>query len=127
MTKSEFTSLQDKYIAKKVYFDMVDAQADRELDRLLAVHEYEYDTMTTEQYDELNKKMKNFDDKVNEAMEEFKKAEQSLLKASIAIAPEVNITLEQLNNASLKNKAKWMSITLSLDANTIPAKKLARA
>ena len=65
-----------------------------------------------------------------EILEEYRKfneAEQNLLKASIAIIPEVNVTLEQLNNTTLKNKAKWISIVLKLDANTIPAKKLARA
>ena len=65
-----------------------------------------------------------------EILEEYRKfneAEQNLLKASIAITPVADITIEQLNNASLKNKAKWLSLTLSLDANTIPADKLARA
>jgi len=127
MTKSEFTNLQDNYIAKEAYFKAVDEQADREFDRLLAKHEYEYDTMNEKDLDRLNEEMSEFDDKVNNAMAELKKAEQNLLKASIAITPEADITIEQLNNASLKNKAKWLRLTLSLDANTIPADKLARA
>ena len=127
MTKSEFTNLQDNYIAKRTYFQIVDELADRELDRLLAMESVGIDEMDEKDLDRINEKMRNFDEKVNLAIEEFKEAEQNLLKASIAIAPEANITLEQLNNTTLKNKVKWLSIVLKLDANTIPAKKLARA
>ena len=127
MTKSEFTSLQDNYIAKEAYFKAIDAEADREFDRLLAKYEYEFDTRDVKNLARLNEEMSEFDDKVNNAMAELKKAEQNLLKASIAITPEADITIEQLNNASLKNIAKWLSLALFLDANTIPADKLARA
>ena len=127
MTKSEFTSLQDNYIAKRNYFNVVNEQTDRQLDRLLARGDMSFDEMDEKDLDKLNEEMSEFDDKTNFARAELKKAEQSLLKASIAITPEVNVTLEQLNNTTLKNKAKWISIVLKLDANTIPANKLARA
>lgn len=127
MTKSEFTNLQDNYIAKRNYFNVVNEQADRQLDRLLAREDMSFDEMDEKDLDKLNEEMSEFDDKTNLARAELKKAEQNLLKASIAITPEVHITLEQLNNTTLKNKAKWISIVLKLDANTIPANKLAKA